>query len=401
MEKTERQKRILKERPYRLRQVTGRCISVEFDHMPSKRISTKTHDIEEAIQFADRYLMRDGLMEYDRVPTLSEFAKDFFMRRDPDSLYARNKQWKKKNEEEYYTSSQSRLDNHILPAFGAYLVDAITAPQIERFIISACRVKPGQKNMPLSDATKNKLITCMRDIFDDVRRKGYRKDNPARDVPLINEESEQRDPFYPDEMLKLFPPEDDKLMSTWGGLMWTCYFLVFRDTGFRPGEVAGLQRRHYLADMGAVFTMQSYDSAKKKVKQSIKTTRKGQKYKTGLLSPQTCRLLDKYCSVMNDGDYLFTMPDGTLIANTTSLKHFRGVCKRVGIDLHGRVQYCLRHTFNTAIIGEVPEDVRRRLMGHTGDRPEYDHRRIERIVKQLEPYRDKLSDVWDVAEKNN
>ena len=393
MDLTERQKKIIKSRPYRLRHPAGRNISVEFAHMPGKRISTKTDDPEEAIQFADRYLMRDGLLDRDVVPTFAQFAKDFFIRTDDDSQQARDILWRTRKEPDYYPAQQGRLKNYLIPAFGHCLMDGITQEQIERFMINL------NKAGRISDDSINKVVLCLRVILDDAVRKRYIPDNPARKVKLINAAYRRRSTFTPAEMLLFFPQDEAKLVATWGGLMWACYFSIMRETGFRPGEVSGLQKKHYLQSQCSVWTDQELDSKTNTVKKRIKTTGKGQDFKIGALSALTCRILDKHTGPMNDEDHLFVTAKGKLVATSTSMKHLRGVCLRLGVDLGDRVQYCFRHTFNTAVIGEVPEDIRRLVMGHTGDRPEYDHRRPQRLAKQLDPYRQRLQDAWDVEER--
>ena len=167
-------------RPYRFRHPKGRCIQVEFDFMPGKRISTGTNDPAEAVLFAEDYLDREG-REMDRrgVPTLSEFARGIFLRtgrgsiRDMDRLYKRN------YSEKHYREKQARVDRYILPEFGSYLVTAILTRSIEAwppYVVSA------DTGRPLADDTKNKLLVAFRDVMEEVRRSGYRDDNPARDV---------------------------------------------------------------------------------------------------------------------------------------------------------------------------------------------------------------------------
>ena len=89
-------------RPYRFRQHKDRPISVEFDFMPGKRISTGSYDMAGAVLFAEDYLGRQGMgADMLRVPTVAEAAKGFFSDRGPDSLYQRNLNFKRRFTESY------------------------------------------------------------------------------------------------------------------------------------------------------------------------------------------------------------------------------------------------------------------------------------------------------------
>ena len=56
-----------------------RNIEVVFAHIPNKRISSGTRVKAEAIKFAEDFLRADGIYER-KVPTLCEFAKNYFKR---------------------------------------------------------------------------------------------------------------------------------------------------------------------------------------------------------------------------------------------------------------------------------------------------------------------------------
>jgi integrase len=123
------------------------------------------------------------------------------------------------------------------------------------------------------------------------------------------------------------------------------------------------------------------------IKQRIKTTGKGKSYKVGLLDTQACRLVEKLIeSLPEDQEYLF-MVNGGHVATSTSNKHFTTCVKRAGIPLEGRSQYSLRHTFMTSVAGEIDERHVKELMGHTKFRDDYDHRVVERRLKQLQEVR--------------
>lgn len=178
-----------------------------------------------------------------------------------------------------------------------------------------------------------------------------------------------------------------------GDLKWTCYFHIMRCTGFRPGEVAGLRRENFYPELSGVYTTGSINSVKKQFVERIKTTGKGKKYKIGLLSTQACRLLRIYEQTLPEDQDLLFMVNGGVVANTTSNKHFVSFAKKAGVNLNGRTQYSLRHTFQTSVAGEIEKSEVEKLMGHTKFRENYDHRDGERRLRQLQPLRKTLEGI--------
>ena len=85
--------------------------------------------------------------------------------------------------------------------------------------------------------------------------------------------------------------------------------------------------------------------------------------------------------------YLFKV-NGRFVYCELANKNLRSACKRAGVDIGSRTQYCFRHSFDTYMLnnlGELAseEDVRE-LMGHTGYRPEYDHRTPEQMLFRMQ-----------------
>ena len=379
-------------RPYRFRHPKGRCIQVEFDFMPGKRISTGTDDPAEAVLFAEDYLDSEG-REMDRrgVPTLSEFARGIFLRsgrgsiRDMDRLYKRN------YSEKHYREKQARVDRYILPEFGSYLVTAILTRSIEAWLPYVVSADTGR---PLADDTKNKLLVAFRDVMEEVRRSGYRDDNPARDVRLIRAEGEARKPLPKHVMALLFPPDIDERVRVWGSEMWALYFSVFYDTGMRPGEIAALRVCDvYRTPRGlAVGTLREVSNVERRIVERVKTTDKGMRKRPGLLYDDTAALLVRY--VVGKGlrgeDLLFTAPrcrEG-LIFDDTSNKHLKDTLRRLGVYEEGMVQYCLRHNYETDRRGDMPDSLLALSMGHTRLRDDYDHQQTVDMIRRLDDERD-------------
>jgi len=349
-----------------------------FRHIPGKWISTGTEDTIEAIRFAEGELSKT-LPIYHKIPTLEEFSSKFFSE-DRYGYRNRNEKRNLHYENKFYTSHQARLDTYIIPEFGAYLIDSITDVIIEDWLLNLLSKKDGKE---LSDDSKNKILLCFRIVMHEAKRKGLVSQNPADRVKMINATNKPRLPFTPVDLIKLFPRDEFELLRIWQSRMWAVYFLIMRDTGFRPGEVAALTRESYVPEYRGIYSEQSVDYTNRSVKKSIKTTRSGQPYKVGVLSQQTVEQLNKHLLDIKN-EYLFTINDRMLIPEVSN-KHLRLSAKRADIDLLGRTQYSLRHSFETDISGKVENKILLELMAHTSYRGEYDHRTPAQILKQLQP----------------
>lgn len=376
------------DKPYRFRQCKGRAISVEFSFIPGKRISTGCYDMPSAVLWAEEYLRNAGVVQK-TIPTLSVFARDFFVRTDPQSFQARQKAFGHEYSWRYYRDKQGHLDNYILPAFGGYLVTALTMRMIEDFIVGV-----GRKNgKALANDTKNKILVSFRFIMEDVKRCGYRSDNPAEEVRMLADNSEERDVLRPDELAVLFPPDPDKRIEIWGSTMWALYFSIFYDTGMRPGEIAALRVCDIWKTKNgiAVGTDRGVDTQERRVVSRVKTSGNGLPNRGGLLYWDTAEILIRHIEEkgLHGEDLLFTTSKVGVLTTATSLKHFKTVLSRNGIELRkGLVQYSMRHSYETYRRGDMPDEILAASMGHTRLRNDYDHQTVPDLLRRLDGSRD-------------
>lgn len=360
---------------------------VQFYHIPGKWISTGTADITEAVLFAEAKLKEDlyGLGRSEL--TLQQFAEGFFTEADPYKLRMRDRKYGKNYAPYYYYQKQGFLDNYILPRFGRYLVSGITDVAIENWFLD---LKSKDTGKDLSDDTKNKILITLRIVLQEAHRQGLVSQNTAEKVKMINEKNEERKPFTKEEMILMFPYDDDELVKVWKDQMWATYFLIMRDTGFRPGEVAGLKISSYYPDQHGVYSEDSVNFRERKLQHSIKTSKKGQKYKVGILTSQTERFVQARISACREKgeEYLFLIK-GKYMEPSASNKHFK-TCVDSLMERDGRTQYCLRHSFETDLAGSIEDSKLTELMAHTGFNPVYDHRTPETRLSQLQPVREIL-----------
>lgn len=177
--------------------------------------------------------------------------------------------------------------------------------------------------------------------------------------------------------------------------MWTTYFLVMRDTGWRPAEVSGLRKENYHPDLKGLYTETSVVAGIEKNR--IKTTNKGKRYKVGMLTDRTSSFVEQLIASI-PGDFLFITTEGNFVQPNAANKHLRAVANHFGIDLKGRTQYSFRHAFETLMVGNIKTETLLELMAHTGFRPEYDHRTPEMLLKQLSPVHNMLELLFETHE---
>ena len=377
-------------KPYKIYKKKDRCIRVVFDDIPYKSFSSGTTDLAEAIEWADAFLERGGIARPKKTPSLAEYTNGFFLRDDAESVRQRDMRYGHEYSRSRYKKYQHYIDDYICREFGAYLVTAISSRSIERWLPSL----QSSKGKPLANDTKNKILVAFRIVMDEVKKDGYRDDNPAKDVKMFAKKGKRREALPPQIIKALFPDDLEKRIEIWHGLMWATYFSVMYDTGFRPGEMAALrvcdiyQSRKGLS-VGAVTTVNKDEG---KIVERVKTSDDGYDKRPGLLYEDTAELVVRLIKEKNlsGEDRLFTAPnrkDGLLMSDTSN-KHFKTVLTENGFYKEGRVQYSMRHSYMTARRGDMPDDILAISMGHTHLRDDYDHQTMTDLIRRLDEKRE-------------
>ena len=377
-------------RPYYFRKrAVKKNIEVRFAHIPGRWFSTGTSNMAEAVLFAEERMRNDYVDTKREIPTLREYARDFFLRTDPDSIQMADKRYKKDRAPRYYENHQARLEHFIFPRFGEYLVTAISSKTIRSWLPEIV-LKNGK---PAADNTKNKVLDAFRIVMDAVREDGYRNDNPARDVTKIYADIKERVPVPPEQLMVLFPEDTEERIRIWHGLMWAVYFSIAYDTGWRHGEIAALRvsdvwvtQKGYYVTAARTLNHEAY-----RIIDRVKTSGKGLERRSGLLYDDTAELLLRYINErkLSGDDLLFTGPrnEKPLWSETTN-RHFKMVMKEHGFYHEGLVQYCLRHSYETDRRGDMPDSILAVSMGHTKLRDDYDHRTEKDMIRLLDRNRD-------------
>ena len=371
---------------YRFRKCVDRkFIQVQFAILPNKWISTETDKMTDAVLFAENWLRKNGDkadLTKDEMPSLLDFARDFFKSSDPYGFRKRNEQRGFFYTENYYEQKQALLEHYILPSHGRLKINVITDTMIENLIYSLRSVRTKKA---LANNTKNKVFDVYTKVMEEARRQGYVQANPCKEVEALANRSKGREAFTNTELAKLFPQDKKELLHIWHGYMWAVYFLIQYETGWRPGEVAALQFSNFYPQTHGIYTASDIDY-KKRLQPRIKTTDKGQPYKVGILSDRTCELLIEWQSRCRS-DFVFIQKNGKFIGAEGANKHLTSACNRAGIDQYRngkkRTQYSFRHSFQSYYLGRIPENARLLLMGHTKMRTEYTHIEARELLERV------------------
>ena len=352
----------------RFREIKGR--NVQYLEEGGKWTSTGKGSIAEAKEW---YYSGKGKNDV----KLADIADGIFADRSDGSYIDIMEKTGRIQSEEVLYNYNLFLKIYIMPYFGNIKISDISSPMIQSWYINL-KKKDGND---MVNTYRNNILKVLSLIMNWAMYNGIIDHNPVYDIYRMPEDNSGRRPFSNEELALMFPEDKDKLISIWGNVRNSCYFLIFRDTGWRPGEILSITPFNILDEYKAISTTSSFDSFKKKIKNSIKTTKKGSKYKIGFLSDFTYSMLKDICSTINYEQYVFEDKYGTIPTSRQMLKIFHRSLDSIGIDSEGRPQYSLRTTFMTNISNTMSKDKVMLLMGHNQWRECYDKRTDEDLIK--------------------
>lgn len=369
-----------------------RCWEVEFKGAKNQWHSTGTKYLDEVEGKVSEMLMKEGKQTVTGM-YFRDFAKNFFLRGDQYSIRKHNEMMKKFYDEAWYESNQGRLNNYIMPMFGDMLMSDITDVMIEDWYISLNSFANSSK--PLADNSKVKVLQALKHIMKEAKRRRVIDINPCDTVELIEQEHAKRGFFTVQEIRLMFPSDRMRLMQIWGSLQMALFFSIMVDTGWRCGEVSALRKQNFIN--GGIYSTCSVNYRTGEIKNSIKTSKKGQDYKVGILSDYTMELYRDFVATW-DRDELFYLekkgrlnrPDGSNYVLSRALAY-------LGIPDEGRTGHCIRHSFDTYMLKNtgdmVSHDDVLELMAHTSYRPEYDHRDERDMIERLSKAKPLLNNI--------
>jgi integrase len=200
--------------------------------------STGTTNKSAAKQMCLRLWRENKLIPPVVLPTFQEFTKDFWVW--GSCSYIKYKQARGQKITVTWANMQRRaLENHILPVFGVKHIDAISARDIENWLLSF-------KDKGRSNQTANHNLFNLRSILGEAVRKGLLTDSVAEKVDPLPNDLKPRSILSGDEARALLEPST--IEKYWTNLEAYGGNLMSALTGMRMGEIQALRWEDVHAD---------------------------------------------------------------------------------------------------------------------------------------------------------
>lgn len=337
---------------------------VQFVEHPGHWFSSGQSSEHEALAWARR---RRGELLSPRGITLREFAAGFY---DDDSPWVRRRLAKSSKDgafsSEFLPQHRARLKNYLLPAFGSIKLKDITRRAFDDWLLYLKGIRGGQHGAEsIKNSTKNKIIDCLKHIMDEAVDRGLIDRSPIDGIRPFGRDEDSHEVFTAEELRRMFPVDRLAAEEVWLSQMWLAYFVVLRDTGIRPGELHALTWGDWMPQYGGFPVTKAIENRTGKVKRT----------KTGSVKPaylsargiQELMIWRSVCARTAPTDLVFSFDGVTPHLTETANKHFRGALKRAGVERRKRTPYCLRHTFATDALDELPLELVQKLLGHSAN----------------------------------
>lgn len=334
-------------------------------------------------------------------PTFRRLAEHFW---DDDGAWATlQHQAKRELSFAYLPAMRGRLKNYLMPVFGNMPASEITFRMVQKHILGLGNLK---------NSSKNKLIDCMKIMFQNWARDGYIKVNPIADMTrLPQSDVAAREVFSIDEIKMLFPMERDELERVWANQakrkkeyaqLWLSYFVTSLETGKRPAEILALRWEDWDAEEHGFPFTKAIENITGVTKHRTKTGSISASY----LSDRGVQELMIWCAVSRNvqpGDLIYSFDGRTPIRTETAAKHLKSVCARAGVEIGSRTPYSMRHTLATRVLesGKLDKSELQFILGHSFNADtvmtSYFHPTRKTIMRMGAGIREKMRDVSGIA----
>jgi len=330
-----------------------------------------------------------------KVPTLAEYAKDFYVW-DRCSWIKRQHAKGRGFNEQWAQSLRAMLVNHVFPRFGKTRLDAINRVMVERWLVE----------LPLSNQTRNHMLYGLRTILREAESEGVIARSPLDHVEPMGKANRKRDILSLQELRLLFPATRPGLLAVWGQPKYAALFLTMATTGIREGEARALQWKHVLPAGWLLVERAAKEDG------SIGALKKRERTGEPRVVALPARTQDALSWWHEDSPH--KAPDdlvffGDRADHMLNRRTFQDIFNRALIGpreekkgskeqkIEPRIMregrfltpHSLRHTYNTAMRRAIPADALLALMGHRDSRmsEHYDHPETADRIKALEGVR--------------
>jgi len=245
---------------------------------------------------------------------------------------------------------RSTVQAHLLPAFGGVRVEDVTAEAIEHW---RAGLDSRRRRRPLSNRTKNKLVTVLHGIFERARKVYGLPANPVASVERL------RARFDPMRFSFYTPEEVQALARAAASEQDAAVFLTAAFTGLRRGELVALRWREVDFARQTIRVSASYANGEL-------TLPKSGKGRSVPLAPPVAVVLARLGQRerWTDPDDLVFVGAGGSYLDASALRRRYVVAQRAA-GLRPLRFHDLRHTFGTLAVEHVASLVELQAwMGH-------------------------------------
>jgi integrase len=242
--------------------------------------------------------------------------------------------------------ARSVVRNHLLPAFGDWRVEDVSAEAVEQWarMLGADR--------PLSNRSKQKVIVIFHGLMERARRVWKLPSNPVQDLdrPHTAPSAGGIDVFSPEEVLALVRHADDEQDAA--------LFLTAAFTGLRQGELVALRWRDVDFPGEHVRVTASFTNG-------ALTSPKSGRVRSVPMAPAVAEALARLSQREHrtrDDDLVFPGAVGTYLDPSALVKRYKRALAAAG--LRALRFHDLRHTFGTTMIRKADIVRVQEWMGH-------------------------------------
>jgi integrase len=288
--------------------------------------------------------------------------------KDHENLFALDGCWRKKREEKkiYFTEKSLKtraaiMKNYVVPLWGDINPRRLTVRMIDTSMEGITSELTGR---PLAGATRNRILSVLSELYNYLIGEDKAKINPVLSVTRCRSQPEHpRGAIAIAVMKQLFPADHEGMRKLYISQKYICAFLVLRDTGLRPGELIALRWRDWRPELRFFPIMRAIESGTRDHEKGTKTGAT----KPAMVTPQAAEEMERLRKKVKPE------PEHFIFANYKNIPYdphrlnwaFKRAAGKAGIGRGDLTPYWLRHTFNTRALETLPDDIVRRLMGHS------------------------------------
>jgi integrase len=342
---------------------------------------------------AERFVAELEAARNGTVPTLRQYAQDFFVWGQCPWIKARH-EWGKRFSETVAHDRRAHLVNHVFPQFGDLPLDKIERHSVRDWLLE----------LPLSAQSKNHVLFSFRIVLRKAEEDGLIPFNPLEKIEPLGVKPRERDVFSLEELSKLFPVDREKLLEVWKTPKHVALFFMLASTGLRSGEARALRWADVLWELSALHVARAAKDGGRIG--GLKTSTPTRADDRVVLLPQrTADVLKWWYGLSKYSEpqhivFYGDSPDRPM--QRRSISAYLGPCLvRAKIDPAGRrlTPHSFRHGYVSLTRRVLGEATLRQLVGHRSERVTdgYDHASLADRAASLAPAQKVLDGIFGGA----